>query len=233
MLEELASKLPEGEMKILNGKDAEGKMDALSKFRMANRKESGLQVNPKSVGSSRAFLSVKKPEDLKIDGQDVQVKTGIKLAYLGRFDSGKVKDGIKQNQNEIDSKFHGDHILQKQSDGSYKTNEHGILLPTLDHDKHAAHWIQTIHANPISHDNPLEPHTKTEDFPKGIHANDFELAMDNKFPKGDKIWNHPFVKRVLELKKKHGLKDIHSDNLGIFTHPVTGEQHLVVTDYGK
>jgi len=211
--------------KVLHDAPIENKSTELDKHLRETRKTAS--IKKAGVGTSRIFYNINEPDTINLDGKHTAVKTGMKLAYLGSLDHDKVEAGIKQNRNEADPKFKDFHILQKTSDG-YKTNEDGVLLPTLDHDK-SHHLIQVLHAEPLSAKNKLEDHTKTKEFPNGISGADVEKHVYNN--EGN-ISNHPFIKQIDALKKTHKIGDIHSENIGIFTHPITGKKYPVITDYG-
>lgn len=188
----------------------------------------------RGVGASRLYFKLNKPETMVIDGKKADVTTGMKLAYLGSMDIHHIDTGLKQNMTESDPTLEPHQILQKQSDGSFKTNDDGIILPVLSH--HENHtWNHVIHVDPISDTNKLEHHTKTPEYPEGISVADLDNIFyyrnnKNSLSKED----HPFVKSIKRLVKSHNISthDFSSDNIGIWTHPHTGKKYPVLLDFG-
>lgn len=227
--EELKKLVTPEEKEILFSSKPEDVSNNFEQYYRKNRLTSNL--SRKGVGSSRLYFKLKQPENINIDGHNTHVETGMKLAYLGSMDDDNIKSGLEQNEMESRESLSPYHILQKQPDGSFKTNKDGIILPVLSH--HPSHvWSHVLHVEPLSAVNKLEHYTKTPEFPNGIQHEDLDdLLYHNR---SRNVSDHPFVKKLLRFSREQGVStnDMTPANIGIWTHPITKEKYPVILDHG-
>lgn len=224
IIESVKDLVSSDEYNALSSNDTENISHSLQKIRRTDRSNSNLK--PAGIGSSREYYRVKTPEHITLDGEKVPVDTGIKVAYKGKFGVDVAKT---QNQNESRPELNNHYIIKKDEHGNYHTNENGIILPTLDHDKNN-NWVHTLHVEPLSDKTKLQDYTKTESHPNGISGDDVEKAFLVRNGKSD----HPFIKKVKDFADAHNIayRDIHGENVGIFTHPITKKKYPVLLDHG-
>jgi hypothetical protein len=89
--------------------------------------------------------------------------------------------------------------------------------------------------------------TKNENFPKGLKLKHIQEATQHEYdqaygkgygsdlsPEAEKAKEHPFVQNLTDFIHLTGAHpaDFGTRNLGIWTHPVTGTRHPVISDYG-
>lgn len=139
------------------------------------------------------------------------------------------------------------------------SNPEGILPPVygrhvLGHYLHMGAVIP-LKDNTLSH-NLFASATKHENFPHGLSHKQFYTAITHKqshiadllskakslgmkreahgLQKQHDAYSHPLVKKVQQFSKEHGIDPVDFDihNLGIFVHPHTGKQHVVLADAG-
>lgn len=224
LLEKLVDHISPEEHDILNKENVENISDKLRENRRTNRLSSTLK--PSGVGSSREYYKQTKPSSITIDGNKTSIETGIKVAYNGKFGT---EIGLKQNENETRN-LSKHQIIRKDENGDYHTNENGVILPTLDHDKNHK-WVQVPHIEPLSGKTKLEDYTKTPEHPNGLTNDDIEKT----FVLGKHhVDSHPFIQAVRKFADENNIAhaDIHHENIGIFTHPVTGKKYPVLHDHG-
>lgn len=224
LIESLKDIISDNEYKTITDNAVNDISDKLRDLRRTDRVNTLLK--PSGVGSSREYYRIKSPDSINLDGQKTPIETGIKVAYNGKFGS---EMGIKQNQNE-DRDLSKHSIIQKDEYGNYHTNESGIILPSLEHDKDHK-WIHTLHVEPLSGKNKLEDYTKTPEHPNGISANDIEETFVLGKHKKD---SHPLIQQIKKFADDNNIAyaDIHSENMGIFTHPITKKKYPVILDHG-
>jgi hypothetical protein len=222
--------------------------------------ETGIEGNmPK--GSSRAYLPIKDKLPVTIDGKKAEMKSGLKVAIRASLDKHhdeKEHDGMGLGalQNEAEN---GDHYVNNQhriltqdsrNPGHYETNEEGGIFPPLvDHDHDNHQWSHVGHVGNVGGKRFREL-TKTESHPEGISHSDFCSALerdwnrahgkhwhrgDDKEAEADHIESHPLVQKFLDHQRNmdappHDYRQL--KNLGLWTHPVTGNQHIVARDHG-
>jgi len=209
-------------------------------------------------GSSRAYLPLEERQKVNIDGKDAHMKTGMKVAIRSPLDSHHDKkkyDGMSLGhmQNEAEG---GDHylnnnhrILTQHENGRYTTNEHGIFPPLIDHDHDNHEWSHVGHVDSVKASD-FRNLTKTESHPKGISHEDFTDSLRRSWDKdhgkywhqGDKvekeldhIESHPLVQKFLDHQRLYGMPPHdygNIKNLGAWTHPGTGQKHIVARDHG-
>lgn len=221
-----------------------------------NGEDTGLENDKPKKGSSRAVWFPKQHKKIVIDGQEAHIPTAVKVAFKGQLDhyTGDSKLlGEYQNENES-SYFPQRHyaVLRPSDnhDGSYETNEDGVLAPVLDsHDD--GHWLEMAKADKFDHKRFREA-TKTPEMPKGMTFKDFSSVLldEHEASKGkdkyhtktmpqehyEKVLDHPFTQSVINFcndTQTHPY-DIGGNprNLGIMKHPITGKDHPVIVDYG-
>ena len=221
--------------------------------------ETGIEGNmPK--GSSRAYLRLQAPEKIDLDGKRTELRTGLKVAIrarLDRFHNPEQHDGMDlgQLQNKAEG---GDHFVNSQhrvivkdhSTGKYHTNtESGIFPPLIDHDDKNHNWTHVGHVDNIR-GKKFRELTKTKSHPKGISHSEFCSSLDREWNRQhDKYWDespdrekhndhiksHPLVQKFLDHQinlgaPPHDYSQI--QNMGIWKHPHTGEEHIVARDHG-
>jgi hypothetical protein len=86
--------------------------------------------------------------------------------------------------------------------------------------------------------------TKTPEFPKGISHTEFQTALINEhnlargkravFDVDEKVHDHPLVEQFKNYIFDTGShpNDYDKRNMGIFKHPITGKEHIVLRDFG-
>lgn len=222
--------------------------DPTIKKSLAFKRKSG-EINDISKldsGSSRDVYHVIEPKEIILDGQKTHLPTVFKVVKTSTQDAARYYDkkeplGILQNKHESDPVHNEFSVLQKQKDGTYKTNESGILAPTLEHHKNGF-WNEMAKSNKFN-DIDFREATKSKHFPEGLEKHHFFNAVHNLWdgnnfketnPSETSIYNHPFIKKVIEHAKKANMdaSDTHERNFGIFTHPITGKKYPVMFDYG-
>lgn len=216
--------------------------------------ETGLEGNmPK--GSSRAYLPIKENEKIVLDGKPTELKTGMKAAIRATLDKHHDDDmSLGQMQNHAEG---GDHFLNSyyrviskdHETGEYHSNESGIFPPQIDHDHDTHEWSHVGHVDKITKPKFREL-TKTSTHSNGISHQDFHNALlrswnrdngshwklsDKEEERLDHIESHPLVQKFLDHQGNFGAPPHDYQqlgNLGVWTHPHTGEQHIVARDHG-
>jgi len=225
----------------------------------AQGERTGIEGNmPK--GSSRAYLPIKEKENITLDNKPTQIKTGMKVAIRATLDKHhdrKKHDGMSlgQMQNEAEG---GDHfvnsnyriITKDHRTGHYHSNsESGIFPPQIDHDHDNHEWSHVGHVDKINN-SMFHKLTRTESHPKGIRHLDFNRALRRAWDRDngahwdlgherekhlDHIESHPLVQKFLDHQRNMGMPPHdyqQMGNMGVWTHPHTGEQHIVARDHG-
>lgn len=227
---------------------------------LTNRgEETGIEGNMPE-GSSRAYLPLKEREQITLDGKPTSLRTGMKVAIRASLDKHhdrKKYDGMSlgQLQNEAEG---GDHfvnsnyriITKDHSTGHYHSNgESGIFPPQIDHDHDTHEWTHVGHVDKVT-GKQFRNLTKTESHPKGISHSEFCGALERVWNKDhgkywsgtpdkekelDHIESHPLVQKFLDHQRNldappHDYRQM--GNMGVWTHPHTGEQHIVARDHG-
>jgi hypothetical protein len=202
-------------------------------------KDTGLlEVSKK--GSSRAVYFPTDHDDINIDDTPTKIKTVLKLAYPGSLDKHGASTLLGEMQNQVESSrwLQHDHALiyQDRDDGKFKTNPNGILAPVF-HSHEDGHYLHMAHARPLKQGD-FRRLTTTPEFPKGIspvHFKKFnEMISHGEDYSESPIYEHPLAQSIERLYLDHDIKpsDFSPRNMGVMTHPVTGKEHLVMTDYG-
>lgn len=209
-------------------------------------------------GSSRIYLAQKEPHPVKIDGVDTRIPVGLKVSLRGKENKkhdAKKFDGLSlgalQNRAEHNP-ANDEHRVLIRTGGTtkkpeYKYNPHGVLPPLIKHDQKHHEWSFVGHIQDL---NPrLAHHTRTKEYPHGMSAESLEGALRHahKERNGDEggyhpddredyntYKNHPVFKQFNNYHAKTGLypRDYSNGNLGVWTHPKTGQQHIIMRDHG-
>ena len=206
----------------------------------------GLTDDKPKQGSSRAVFFTTDHHEAKIDGVPAKIPHVIKIAIRGTLDRYRQPTapllGEMQSLHEIESsKEHS--VLTKGEDGNFTTNPHGFLPPLIDHE-HRGKWMSVVKIAPITSRKFTEL-TKTPDFPHGLTHKTFLNAISYHYdnahgytnmsdPHMDDLILHPLVNNVLRYCAKTNTvpHDFERRNLGIWQHPVTGQEHIVASDAG-
>jgi hypothetical protein len=211
-------------------------------------------------GSSRAYVPLKDKENITLDDKPAQLKTGMKVAIRATLDkthNRKKYDNMSlgQMQNEAEG---GDHfvnsnyriITKDHHTGHYHSNsESGIFPPQIDHDHDHHEWSHVGHVDKIE-GKKFRELTKTESHPKGISHSEFCETLERDWDRihgkhwdrgpekekaMDHIESHPLVQKFLDHQRNTNAppNDYRQmGNMGVWTHPHTGEQHIVARDHG-
>lgn len=209
-------------------------------------------------GSSRNFYGHREPHKITLDDKEANVNVGTKFAkrfdldrHTGlKDDDGKPRTlGNLQNENEVDASRHYG-LFHKNQDGSYKTNEHGVIAPVLDHHDKFEHTT-SIKADKFS-TKKFQETTKTKSHPKGLPFKHFQGALMREHDREngreysasmygakshidlDDALEHPITQKFNRARQDLDLHpaDIAPRNMGHITHPHTGEVHHVLVDAG-
>lgn len=226
---------------------------------LTSRGEStGIEGNmPK--GSSRAYLKHSEPHHIEVDGKPTTMKTGTKVAIkspLEKYHAAHSFDDMSLGQLQNHAE-HGDHWINK----SYRTliheggnkfssnHETGIFPPLLDHDSETHHWSHVGHVDNVSK-GKFQQLTKTKGFPNGLKHHEFVSALNRFHDRNHgKYWgaspeveaakdhweSHPLVQKFMDFHGNTGHPPhdyAQIKNLGVWTHPTDGSQHIVARDHG-
>lgn len=216
--------------------------------------DTGLEDGKPKKGSSRAVYFPKEPHKTVVDGKEVQIPSALKIAYEGTLDKHRERGEslLGEHQNAQENSYHArEYGVLKPVSGdnhrhSFETNPHGVFVPVLDHhDDH--HWYLHGRVDKLGAGD-FQSLTKTKEFPKGISHKDFYDAVNLHHDdahgtsriSGDQeahlrnIQTHPFVENVTDAMFSTGMHpgDLTKSNMGVWNHPITGQKHLVVSDYG-
>lgn len=214
-----------------------------------NGEDTGLESDKPKKGSSRAVFFPKEPKHITIDDQPAQVHSVVKVAFPGALDAHTGDEsllGEHQNRMESDNYLNRTYgVLHEDSEksGSFHYNENGVLPPHFGaHEDH--HWLEMGRVSKLNAKDFKEA-TKTPEFPKGITHDDFFHAVGSHYAESngrkypymvnESLQDHPLVQRFNYLS---GDADIHpadfvKQNMGIWTHPITGKKHIVASDFGN
>jgi hypothetical protein len=210
-------------------------------------------------GSSRAYLQHAEPENIIVDKKIVPMKVGTKVAIrsvLDKYHDHKKHDGLHlgamQNQAEGGDHWTNDNyrVLTHTGNGHFKTNtEQGIFPPLIDHDDRDHQWTKVCHARDVKAAD-WKRLTKTKEFPKGMSHKDFYQTLNRFHNRNlgkhwhtgtsqeehmDKVEQHPLIQKFIDYHANTGHSPadyIQQKNLGVWKHPVTGEEHIVARDHG-
>ena len=225
---------------------------------LTNRgEETGIEGNmPK--GSSRAYLKIGERVPVTVDGTPTTMATGMKVAIRSALDKFHKKQeygdrslGEMQNASENADSFvnAGYRVLEHKDNGNYETNHDGIFPPLVDHDWHTHTWSHVGHVSNVS-PSQFKSLTKTPEYPQGISHRDFVDTLNRTHhmnngrywenteeveAKHNHLSNHPLVRKFTDFHNNMGTSPAdygQIKNMGIWTHPLTGEKHIVARDHG-
>jgi hypothetical protein len=220
---------------------------------LSRGEDTGLENSKPKKGSSRAVFFPKDPKNITLDGIPTKAKTVVKIAFPGRLDKFRRNDerllGEHQNSTESDHVISNNFgMLSENHDGSYSTNPDGVLAPVFNrHPDH--HHLEMGHVSPMKKSD-FQKLTVSESHPKGLKFDDMYNALNKEHkdangldgftPRShtdslhEKTMQHPFVNKVADMMFTNGFHpgDISIRNMGIWTHPHTGKQYPVMSDYG-
>lgn len=204
---------------------------------------SGYTTNSGS-GTDRTYVKHNKDKPINLDGHDVQIPIGTKIANVPYSEK---HYGLLQNKSETDSSLEPYYVINHSENNNYHTNKEGILLPVMHKSKDGV-YHDMAHADPLNHRlkadklafNKL---TVSDTHPEGLDFNEmFQTIHGNHMSSigretyHDKdILNHPLVKKINHLFENthvHYADLSNSFNWGVWKHPVTGKEHPVILDYG-
>jgi hypothetical protein len=213
--------------------------------------DTGLQDSKPKKGSSRAVYFPTEPANVTIDGTQTTIPHVMKVAFHGALDShtpDKTEHGLlgeSQNRHEVGAS--NDYAtLKKNPDGSFRHNPEGFLPPLLSSsDKHE--YISVGRVEPLK-SGDFRSLTKNEEFPKGISHQEFFDAVNKHWQESngqrhyssiseeklEHVSEHPLVNRAIDFSLGTDTHpgDFNKRNLGVWTHPVTGEKQIVASDAG-
>lgn len=213
-----------------------------------DNKDTGLVDDKPKKGSSRAVYFPKEEKSISIDGVKTSMPTAVKIAFSGVLD--KYRSGepmLGELQNSKESGYHNDHFSVLRREGDSKNhiyNEDGVLAPVVDHSNDDS-WLEMGKVSPLT-TSKFKQLTKTDDMPKGMNFNDFQRHLVNEHEQSrgrrpywsvddeERVSNHPLTENVKNFMFDTGTdpRDLHKGNLGIWKHPITGKEHVVISDYG-
>ena len=216
---------------------------------LANGEDTGLQDSKPKKGSSRAVYFPKEPAKVTIDGHETPMPHVMKVAFHGSLDKhttdGEGLLGESQNSHEIG--MSQDYAtLRENHDGSFRHNPEGFLHPLISASKNHE-YISVGRVEPLK-SGEFRNLTKTKEFPKGISHDEFYHAVNKNWKESngqkhysgmsdehlDKVSEHPLVNRAIDfsLNSDTDPGDFNKRNMGVWTHPVTGEKQIVASDAG-
>jgi hypothetical protein len=189
-------------------------------------------------------------------GTKVAIGSKINNHHMSREralnESAPISLGAMQNRVENYNPMVNKHfrVLTKDSTtGNYATNEGGIFPPLISHDT-SNHLSSTIgHVDDINGDE-FKKLSTTKDFPSGISHGNFSDVLERHYDKQlgiywaksnerenalDELGKHPLVQKFMDYHDATGhppYDNAQIENLGIFTHPITGKQSIVARDHG-
>lgn len=204
-------------------------------------------------GSSRIVYFPKNKTKIILDGVETEIETVLKVVkpnllddLMNRHEFGKLQNKIEIEMNK--SKFS---LYTKNFDGSYSTNDLGILAPILNSDPNNE-WIEMVRViNPMT--IPIfNKFTGGEGFPAGLHFDQAKLSIRKHYninydkdpgiiypelindEKYKFIIQHPWIKIYDLLMAEFDIdpSDFVLKNLGYIINPVTKKENMVLCDYG-
>jgi hypothetical protein len=212
----------------------------------------GQVSNDFKQGSSRIVYFPENKKTIILDGIETEIETVLKVAkrdsdsLIDRREFGQLQNKIEIKLNK--SKFS---LYTKNFDGSYSTNDLGILAPILNCDPNND-WIEMVRViNPMT--IPIfNKFTGGENFPAGLHFDQAKLAIRKHYninydkdpgisypkliddEKYQFIIQHPWIKIYDLLMAEFDIdpSDFVLKNLGYIINPVTKKENMVLCDYG-
>lgn len=209
-----------------------------------------------SKGSSRVFIAHKQPEKITLDGKETHVPVGTKLSIqspLDKHTGSHERIGQMQNRAEVEGSNVGHGIFHRHADSkNFHTNPHGVVASVTDHDHENHHHVTMLKLDKYN-TKDLADSTKTKDHPKGLTLKKVKGALEHEhdLARGrsvssphiyghktheeiEKTKEHPYVDDLIRHMHDTGTHpgDFSPRNLGVHTHPHTGEKRVLYTDHG-
>lgn len=189
--------------------------------------DSGITSSKAPKGSSRAVMFGKE-HDIVVDGQPTKTKGVLKMAFNGERTFGGSGTGPHgerllgqlQNRAEASKPTQKYATLTRKKDGTYKTNPKGVLPPVFSTGKDNK-YLHMGHARDVTRDELYDL--------TGYSGYDFEDAVIRP---SNKDLKNKIIRKFHNFHLRTGIQDFHGDNIGMWTHPLTGEEHLVLRDAG-
>ena len=211
-------------------------------------------------GSSRAYVKETQPTHVVIDGHNSSMHTGYKIAIPASLDSSYIREKYEGTLGQLQMKAeNGDYLLNDhyrvltnknvKNSHQFETNtDRGIFPPLLEHDHDQDSWSHIAHVDKLG--SNFRNLTKTTTHPKGISFDEFNEALNRVWQKNHGSWwnrgenneknmdhieEHPLVQKFIQHQTyfympPHDYRQ--RNNMGIWTHPITGEKHIVARDHG-
>lgn len=233
--------------------DPSKKLNAVTKVTrdlIKKGEDTGLESDKPKKGSSRAVFFAKEHKKIEVDGKNVTSPSAVKIAFPGHLDKYN-KSGVLlgQQQNEVESDHYSNDnysVLREHAPGKFKTNPEGILPPHFGHHEDY-HHLEMGKVEPIN-SKDFKTATIHPDFPKGITHQEFHDAVNHNYQQAhgkkhygrtsvervEELQDHPLVDKVNEFvgNTDNHPADMNKGNMGLWTHPVTGKKHVVISDFG-
>lgn len=220
---------------------------------LKNGEDTGLQDDKPKKGSSRAVFFPKDGKRITIDGKETNMPTAVKIAFPGQLDKYRKNNErlLGEHQNEVESDhFIRNHygMLRETDENQYKTNHEGVLAPVVgNHPEY--HHLEMGKVSPMVK-SKFKQITKSKSHPTGLSFDDMYHGLNKEYAdahgqhygappsyteeKHEKTMEHPFVQNLHDMMLNSGMHpgDLRPANMGIWTHPHTGKEYPVVSDYG-
>ena len=218
---------------------------------IARGEDTGLHDSKPKKGSSRAVYFPKDEHHYQLDGKPAKSTTALKVAFPGQLDKYN-KSGalLGEHQNMVEGDHHINHehgILSEVGHNQFETNHHyGVLAPVF-HAHDEGHHVLMGKIDPIKAGD-FKNLTKTKEFPKGISHEEFHDTLQHHYAQAhgqrhygatskermSELEEHPLVEKFTHYVGNTGAHpgDLNKRNMGIWTHPHTGEKHIVASDFG-
>lgn len=217
---------------------------------IAKGEDTGLESDKPKKGSSRAVFFPRDQKKIKLDGKDVTTPSVVKIAFpskLDKYTGDSQLLGEHQNQVESDYFAHRRYgVIHENEHGGWDSNDEGILPPHFGHHEDY-HHLEMGRVSPITAKGFREA-TKHKDFPKGITHTEFLDAVKHNWlsahghrnyssiPESriQELQEHPLVQNVTNFigDTDNSPDDMVKRNMGLWKHPVTGKNHVVLSDFG-
>lgn len=209
-----------------------------------------------SNGSSRVFIPHKQPAKINLDGKETHVPVGTKLSIqspLDKHTGSHERLGQMQNRAEVEGSTFGHGIFHRHADSNnYRTNPHGVVASVTDHDAENHHHVTMLKLDKFN-SKDLADSTKNADHPKGLTLKKVKGALEHEHDLAngrgghsaavyghktrediEKTKEHPYVDDLIRHMHDTGTHpgDFSPRNLGVHTHPHTGEKRVLYVDHG-
>lgn len=241
-------------------KRMKGILDGESNIHDKNEKLMKQGLKSPDEGSARHYYQLRTSKKIVIDGIKTAIPHGVKIAARTDLDDYHTDEpfGIRQNKTESDPLLKRFSVLipHETKTEEYVTNDSGILAPVFDHENDGK-WLEMAHVEPLRYKNMSEiEHSKITDrvasilkhdnFPNVKTINDLRetiLHLSHKMQNSaykmpqehmQRVIHHPVIRKFCEIVANTNLYagDMSENNMGIWKHPITNKDHLVLHDYG-